>query len=105
GAELRLPNGVFVHGFVTVNGEKMSKSRGNFIQASTYLEHLNPEYLRYYFAAKLTASVDDLDLTLEDFMQRVKSDLVVTVVNIAKIGRASCRERVEGTGVGGNVKT
>src|SRR5699024_7577870 len=83
GAELRLPNGVFVHGFVTVNGEKMSKSRGNFIQASTYLEHLNPEYLRYYFAAKLTASVDDLDLNLEDFMQRVNSDLVGKVVNIA----------------------
>lgn len=83
GAELRLPTGVFVHGFVTVNGEKMSKSRGNFIQASTYLEHLNPEYLRYYFAAKLTAGVDDLDLSLDDFMQRVNSDLVGKVVNIA----------------------
>lgn len=83
GAELRLPNGVFVHGFVTVNGEKMSKSRGNFIQARTYLEHLNPEYLRYYFAAKLTAGVDDLDLSLEDFMQRVNSDVVGKVVNIA----------------------
>lgn len=83
GAELRLPSGVFVHGFVTVNGEKMSKSRGNFIQARTYLEHLDPEYLRYYFAAKLTAGVDDLDLSLDDFMQRVNSDVVGKVVNIA----------------------
>jgi len=83
GAELRLPNGVFVHGFVTVNGEKMSKSRGNFIQASTYLNHLDPEYLRYYFAAKLTDGVDDLDLNLEDFMNRVNADLVGKVVNIA----------------------
>lgn len=83
GANLRLPNGVFVHGFVTVNGAKMSKSRGNFIQASTYLEHLNPEYLRYYFAAKLGSGVDDLDLNLDDFMQRVNSDLVGKVVNIA----------------------
>ncbi|HLR17577.1 MAG TPA: methionine--tRNA ligase [Alcanivoracaceae bacterium] len=83
GAQLRLPSGVFVHGFVTINGEKMSKSRGNFIQARTYLEHLDPEYLRYYFAAKLTASVDDLDLNLDDFMQRVNSDLVGKVVNIA----------------------
>lgn len=83
GAELRLPNGVFVHGFVTVNGEKMSKSRGNFIMARTYLDHLGPEYLRYYFAAKLTAGVDDLDFSLEDFMQRVNSDLVGKVVNIA----------------------
>lgn len=83
GAELRLPSGVFVHGFVTVNGEKMSKSRGNFIQARTYLDHLDPEYLRYYFAAKLTAGVDDLDLSLDDFMQRVNSDVVGKVVNIA----------------------
>ncbi len=83
GAQLRLPNGVFVHGFVTVNGEKMSKSRGNFIQARTYLDHLDPEYLRYYFAAKLTAGVDDLDLSLDDFMQRVNSDVVGKVVNIA----------------------
>ncbi len=68
---------------MTVNGAKMSKSRGTFIKAATYAEHLNPEYLRYYFAAKLTAGVDDLDLNLEDFAQRVNSDLVGKVVNIA----------------------
>ena len=83
GADLRLPTGIFAHGFLTVNGQKMSKSRGTFIKASTYLEHLNPEYLRYYYAAKLTNRVDDLDLNLEDFIQRVNSDLVGKVVNIA----------------------
>ncbi|QEA39791.1 methionine--tRNA ligase [Pistricoccus aurantiacus] len=83
GANLRTPSGVFCHGFVTVNGAKMSKSRGTFIKASTYAQHLNPEYLRYYFAAKLTAGVDDLDLNLEDFAYRVNADLVGKVVNIA----------------------
>ncbi|KXS39032.1 MAG: methionyl-tRNA synthetase [Halomonadaceae bacterium T82-2] len=83
GAGLRTPTAVNCHGFVTVNGAKMSKSRGTFLKAATYAEHLNPEYLRYYFAAKLTAGVDDLDLNLEDFAQRVNSDLVGKVVNIA----------------------
>ncbi|WP_016855565.1 methionine--tRNA ligase [Halomonas smyrnensis] len=83
GAGMRTPTAVNCHGFVTVNGAKMSKSRGTFIKAATYAEHLNPEYLRYYFAAKLTAGVDDLDLNLEDFAQRVNSDLVGKVVNIA----------------------
>jgi methionyl-tRNA synthetase len=82
-AKLRTPTQICVHGFVTVNGTKMSKSRGTFINAKTYLEHLNPEYLRYYFAAKLTSAVDDIDLNLEDFIQRVNSDLVGKVVNIA----------------------
>ena len=82
-ANYRTPTAVHAHGFVTVNGKKMSKSRGTFIKASTYLEHLDPEYLRYYFAAKLTSSVDDLDLNLDDFAQRVNSDLVGKVVNIA----------------------
>lgn len=82
-AGYRKPTAVYVHGFVTVNGKKMSKSRGTFIKASTYLEHLNPEYLRYYYAAKLSAGVDDIDLNLEDFTQRVNSDLVGKVVNIA----------------------
>jgi methionyl-tRNA synthetase len=82
-AEFRTPNKVFVHGFLTVNGKKMSKSRGTFINARTYLDHLNPEYLRYYFAAKLSAGVEDLDLNLDDFIQRVNSDLVGKVVNIA----------------------
>ncbi|REC95470.1 methionine--tRNA ligase [Kushneria indalinina] len=83
GANLRTPTGVNCHGFVTVNGAKMSKSRGTFIKAETYEQYLNPEYLRYYFAAKLTAGVDDLDLNLEDFAARVNSDLVGKVVNIA----------------------
>ncbi len=83
GADLRTPSGIFVHGFLTVNGEKMSKSRGTFIKASTYLNHLDPEYLRYYFAAKLNKRVNDLDLNFEDFSQRVNSDLVGKLVNIA----------------------
>lgn len=83
GSGFRKPNGVYCHGFLTVNGQKMSKSRGTFIMASTYLKHLNPEYLRYYFAAKLGNGIDDLDLNFEDFMQRVNSDLVGKVVNIA----------------------
>jgi len=83
GAGYRKPTNVFVHGFLTVNGNKMSKSRGTFIMARTYLNHLNPEYLRYYYAAKLGAGVDDIDLNLEDFQARVNSDLVGKVVNIA----------------------
>ena len=82
-ADFRTPTQVCVHGFLTVNGKKMSKSRGTFINARSYLDNLNPEYLRYYFAAKLSAGVDDLDLNLEDFIQRVNSDLVGKVVNIA----------------------
>ncbi|GAA5317326.1 MAG: methionine--tRNA ligase [Candidatus Pelagadaptatus aseana] len=82
-ADFRTPSKVCVHGFLTVNGQKMSKSRGTFINARSYLDHLNPEYLRYYFAAKLSSSVDDLDLNLDDFIQRVNSDLVGKVVNIA----------------------
>jgi methionyl-tRNA synthetase len=83
GASFRTPSAIFAHGFLTVNGEKMSKSRGTFITARTYLDHLNPEYLRYYFAAKLSSGVDDIDLNFEDFSQRVNSDLVGKVVNIA----------------------
>ena len=83
GAGYQTPEKVNVHGFLMVNGQKMSKSRGTFIQARTYLDHLNPEYLRYYFAAKLSSGVDDLDLNLDDFVQRVNSDLVGKVVNIA----------------------
>ena len=82
-ANFRTPTQVCVHGFLTVNGKKMSKSRGTFINARSYLDNLNPEYLRYYFAAKLSSGVDDLDLNLEDFIQRVNSDLVGKVVNIA----------------------
>jgi len=83
GTGYRKPTSVFAHGFVTVNGAKMSKSRGTFIKARTYLEQLNPEYLRYYFASKLTSGIVDLDLNLEDFAQKVNADLVGKVVNIA----------------------
>jgi methionyl-tRNA synthetase len=83
GANFRTPSQVCVHGFVTVNGKKMSKSRGTFINARCYLDHLNPEYLRYYYASKLSNSVEDVDLNLEDFIQKVNSDLVGKVVNIA----------------------
>lgn len=82
-AGYRTPTQVHAHGFITVNGLKMSKSRGTFINARTYLDHLGPEYLRYYFAAKLNGSVDDIDINLEDFVLRVNSDLVGKVVNIA----------------------
>jgi methionyl-tRNA synthetase len=83
GADFRAPTAVFAHGFLTVDGQKMSKSRGTFIKARTYLDHLNPEYLRYYFAAKLGPGVDDIDLSLEDFQARVNADLVGKIVNIA----------------------
>ena len=83
GAGFRKPSAVFCHGFLTVNGEKMSKRRGTFIQARTCADHLDPEYLRYYFACKLGDGIDDMDLNLEDFVARVNSDLVGKVVNIA----------------------
>jgi len=83
GAGYRKPTAINVHGYLTVNGQKMSKSRGTFIKARTYLDHLPPEYLRYYYASKLGRGVDDLDLNLEDFVQKVNSDLVGKVVNIA----------------------
>ncbi len=83
GANYRIPTAVFCHGFLTVDGAKMSKSRGTFIKARTYLDHLQPEYLRYYFAAKLGPGVNDLDLNLDDFQQRVNSDVVGKLVNIA----------------------
>ena len=83
GANFRTPTKVHTHGFLTVDGTKMSKSRGTFILAKTYLDHLSPEYLRYYFATKLNGSVDDLDLNLADFAARVNSDLVGKVINIA----------------------
>ncbi|MBL8253526.1 MAG: methionine--tRNA ligase, partial [Candidatus Competibacter sp.] len=83
GAGFRKPTAVNCHGFLTVDGQKMSKSRGTFIKARTYLQHLRPEYLRYYFATKLNDGIDDLDLNFEDFLQRVNSDLVGKLVNIA----------------------
>lgn len=83
GAGFRQPDNIYAHGFLTVDGKKMSKSRGTFIKARTYLDHLNPEYLRYYFAAKLGSGIDDIDLSLEDFQTRINADLVGKVVNIA----------------------
>ncbi len=83
GSDHRLPTAIYTHGFLTVDGQKMSKSRGTFIEARTYLNHLHPEYLRYYFAAKLNGRVDDLDLNFADFTNRINSDLVGKVVNIA----------------------
>ena len=96
GAGIRTPSAVFAHGFLTVDGQKMSKSRGTFIRARTYLDHLNPEYLRYYFAAKLGSGVDDIDLNLEDFLQRVNSDLIGKVVNIASRCAGFIDKRFEG---------
>ena len=96
GSNFRTPNAVFIHGFLTVDGQKMSKSRGTFIKARTYLEHLNPEYLRYYFAAKLGNGIDDIDLNMEDFLHRVNSDLVGKVVNIASRCSGFIKKRFAG---------
>ncbi len=97
GAGFRTPSAIFSHGFLTVDGQKMSKSRGTFIKARTYLDHLNPEYLRYYFAAKLGSGVEDIDLNLEDFSARVNSDLVGKVVNIASRCVGFINKRFDGT--------
>lgn len=96
GAGYRKPTAVFCHGFLTVDGAKMSKSRGTFIKARTYLNHLDPEYLRYYFAAKLSSRVEDIDLNLEDFVARVNSDVVGKVVNIASRSASFITKRFEG---------
>ncbi len=82
-ARFSLPAKIHIHGFLTVSGEKMSKSKGTFVRASTYLEHLNPAYLRYYYASKLTPRVDDLDLNLDEFVTKINADLVGKVVNLA----------------------
>lgn len=102
GAGFRKPSAVNVHGYLTVNGAKMSKSRGTFIKARTYLDHLQPEYLRYYYAAKLGRGVDDLDLNLEDFVQKVNSDLVGKVVNIASRCAGFIHKGNEGVMVAGD---
>ncbi|QYK00150.1 methionine--tRNA ligase [Shewanella psychrotolerans] len=96
GADFRKPNSVYAHGYVTVNGAKMSKSKGTFIKARTYLDNLNPEYLRYYYAAKLSSRIDDLDLNLEDFAQRVNSDLVGKLVNLASRTAGFISKRFDG---------
>ncbi len=95
-AGYRTPTRICVHGFLTVDGQKMSKSRGTFIMARTYLEHLNPEYLRYYFAAKLSDRVEDIDLNLEDFTARVNSNLVGKYINIASRSAGFISKRFDG---------
>jgi len=82
GSGFRKPTAVYCHGFLTVDGEKMSKSRGTFFNARTYLNHLEPEYLRYYFASRLTSKIEDIDLNLDDFQSRVNSDLIGKIINI-----------------------
>ena len=96
GAGFRTPTAINAHGFLTVNGQKMSKSRGTFIKARTWLDHLNPEYLRYYFAAKLGSTIDDIDLNLDDFQLRVNADLVGKVVNIASRCAGFISKRFDG---------
>ena len=96
GAGLRTPTSVFAHGFLTINGKKMSKSRGTFINARTYLAHLNPSCLRYYYAAKLGPGMDDIDLNLDDFVARVNSDLVGKLVNIASRCAGFISKRFDG---------
>ena len=83
GANFKTPDRLVIHGFLTVNGEKMSKSRGTFIMAATYLKHLDPQYLRYYYACKLGPGTEDLDLSFEDFEMRINSDLVGNLANLA----------------------
>ncbi len=96
GAGFRTPTAVFTHGFLTINGQKMSKSRGTFIKARTYLNHLDPDYLRYYFAAKLNNRVEDIDFNVEDFVVRVNADLVGKVVNIASRCAGFIEKRFQG---------
>lgn len=96
GAGFRQPTKVNVHGYVTVNGAKMSKSKGTFIKASTYLKHLDPECLRYYYAAKLNSRIDDLDLNLEDFVSRVNADVVNKLVNLASRNAGFITKRFDG---------
>ncbi|HGO5824424.1 TPA: methionine--tRNA ligase [Mannheimia haemolytica] len=96
GSGYRKPTNVFAHGYVTVDGAKMSKSRGTFIQANTYLKHLDPECLRYYYAAKLNDRIEDLDFNLDDFVQRVNSDIVNKLVNLASRNAGFIAKRFEG---------
>lgn len=96
GAGFRTPTAIHAHGFLTVNGEKMSKSRGTFIRGRTYLDHLPAEFLRYYFAAKLSGQVEDLDLNLDDFVARINSDLIGKYVNIASRSAGFITKRFEG---------
>jgi len=96
GAGFKPANKLFVHGFLTVDGEKMSKSRGTFIKASTYLKHLDPEYLRYYYASKLTGGIEDIDLSIEDFINKTNSNLVGKFANLASRSGPMLTKKFEG---------
>ncbi len=96
GSNFRKPSNLFVHGYVTVNGAKMSKSRGTFIKASTWLNHFDADSLRYYYTAKLSSRIDDIDLNLEDFVQRVNADIVNKVVNLASRNAGFINKRFDG---------
>ena len=95
-AGVKTPDHVFVHGFLTVNGEKMSKSKGTFVSARTYLNHLDPMYLRFYYACKLNSSAEDIDLSFEDFVSRVNSDLFGKITNLASRGAQMLKKRIDG---------
>ena len=101
GAGYRTPDSVFAHSFLTVDKQKMSKSRGTFIQAATFAEHINPEYLRYYFAAKLSSKIEDIDLSLEDFQCRINSDLVGKFINLASRSAGFIHKKFNGILAGG----
>ena len=96
GSGFRTPTSVFAHGFLTINGQKMSKSRGTFIKARTYLDNLNPSCLRYYYAAKLGPTIEDIDLNLDDFIARVNSDLIGKLINIASRCAGFISKRFDG---------
>lgn len=96
GAGFKIANKLFIHGFLTVNGEKMSKSRGTFINAKTYLKHLNPEYLRYYYASKLTGGIEDIDLSTEDFINKINSNLVGKLANLASRSGPMLTKQLDG---------
>jgi methionyl-tRNA synthetase len=96
GSDFKPADKLFVHGFLTVNGEKMSKSRGTFIKASTYLKYLNPEYLRYYYAGKLSDNIDDIDLRMDDFINKINSDLVGKFANLASRSGPMLTKKLEG---------
>jgi len=91
-----LPKQIRVHGFLTVNGEKMSKSRGTFIKARTYLDHFNPEFLRYYYAAKLSTGIEDIDFKVDDFVFKVNSDVLGKVINIGSRLGSIVTKKLEG---------
>jgi methionyl-tRNA synthetase len=96
GAGFKTPDKLFVHGFLTVKGQKMSKSRGTFIMAGTYLNHLDPEYLRYYYASKLAGGIDDIDLSIDDFVNRINSDLVGKFANLASRAAPMLKNKLNG---------